>query len=344
MDAADIVKDAKGRIVTSRRKMLAQWAQLCGDRAKAAAKTGFGAQIASNLVNMMRKYENADWQSQALDVVMESPVYRLVDVAISNDPALDYTDELVRQLLRWFKEDFFRWVNKLNCEACGNDDQDSIIALGARRAYSQDHFAGQANVVERYRCQKCSAEYEFPRYNNPARLLQTRKGRCGEWNNCFVLLLVSLGLDVRYVWNAEDHVWCEYFSANLKRWVHLDSCENSFDNPLLYNDGWGKRMSYTFAIHKYYILDVSKKYLDTTKPERHIPRNKVSDQDLTALLLSLNAARLTSISIDAEFLDITSKLVCDNHFSSGKITTLTDNPCRQSGAPSWTAKRGENGK
>lgn len=53
--------------------------------------------------------------------------------------------------------------------------------------------------------------------------------------------------DRRLVWNAEDHVWNEYWSPVLRRWIHLDSCERVRDEPLLYDRGWGKKMSYILA-------------------------------------------------------------------------------------------------
>ena len=35
-----------------------------------------------------------------------------------------------------------------------------------------------------------------------------------------------------------DHVWAEYYSAAQRRWVHLDPCEDAYDQPLLYEVSW----------------------------------------------------------------------------------------------------------
>ena len=40
----------------------------------------------------------------------------------------------------------------------------------------------------------------------------------------------------------------------------MDPCEASFDRPLLYEAGWGKKLSYVIAIGTSGFVDVSRRY------------------------------------------------------------------------------------
>jgi peptide-N4-(N-acetyl-beta-glucosaminyl)asparagine amidase len=81
------------------------------------------------------------------------------------------------------------------------------------------------------------------------------------------------------VWNSEDHVWNEYWSDALGHWVHLDSCEGSWNQPLLYELGWGKKQAYCIAVGRHGVEDVTRCYADDWMScwER---RRRFDEQDL----------------------------------------------------------------
>jgi peptide-N4-(N-acetyl-beta-glucosaminyl)asparagine amidase len=73
-----------------------------------------------------------------------------------------------------------------------------------------------------------------------------------------LLVLRAVGLDARHVTDSADHVWCEYFSSALARWVHVDACEEAWDTPLLYEGGWGKELAYVFGCSRHGVTDVTR--------------------------------------------------------------------------------------
>ena len=259
---------------------------------------------------------------------------------------LGYSDALVRELLAWFKRDFFSWADGAWCAACGLEAK---APLGARPPSAEErrHLAAR---VEAFRCEACGRECRFPRYNCPVQLLRTRRGRCGEFANCFCLILRALGYEARWCLDLTDHVWCEFWSGDQDRWVHLDPCEDCWDEPHLYEKGWGKKLTYVLGFSRLGVQDVTRRYT-ARWGEVRARRSLCPEATLAEALRSSTAAvRRTHEPATAALWDgrdaeeRAALLAPPPGPQAAAAASEEDLPGRQSGSVEWRAARKELGE
>lgn len=221
-------------------------------------------------------------KSVPVETLEEKAAVALAKVGNFTPSNSDQDYAFLLQLLFWFKTSF-RWVHAPDCDGCGNETVSHGMGVPDP---SETRFG--ASRVELYRCRTCSRITRFPRYNDPLKLLETRKGRCGEWANCFTLYCRAFGYDSRLIMDFTDHVWTECFLPSLGRWMHLDPCEGIYDNPLLYEKGWNKNLSYIIAIARDGAYDVTKRYTRKWHEVLH-RRNLTSEPALSSFLSDMRS-------------------------------------------------------
>lgn len=296
------------------------------------------------------EYESAALKNKALAAIPLAMLHANA-LAAGGDPfrrPLQFHDTLLRELLAWFKRDFFVWVNNPPCDGCGSTD--TKIVGGVAPTVSE--AAGKASRVEVYGCKMCPKQTRFPRFNDPGVLLETRRGRCGEWANCFTLCCVAMGFESRYVMDWTDHVWTEVWSPAQERFIHLDSCENAADTPLMYEGGWGKKLSYVIAFGRNHCVDVSRRYTRNFENEMLSRRQSVPEQILIQQIASLNQqlcrnglsapVRQSQERMRQEQFELHSLTVLKDA-GGGMNIQASERQGRISGDAAWKRARGEDG-
>lgn len=281
------------------------------------------------------------------------PIERLrseaTELQQSSSPLPCQEDALAQVLVQWFKKEYFKWADPIKCPRCNGKTE-----LGAMVRPTDYELAGGAGRVELHLCTSefgpCEGNTRFPRFHDPTYLMRSRVGRCGEWANLFTLFLRAVGLRARYVWNVEDHVWNEYFSPAAGRWLHIDSCEAARDQPLLYDRGWGKKMSYAIAFSVEGAVDVSRGYVqDSTEMFKR--RNLAPEAALAQQLMNITterrrhlpATRKAELEVEDELEQAWLAASDERAQLEAKELAAEPEPARISGTQEWKEARGEAG-
>lgn len=245
---------------------------------------------------------------------------------------------LLLELLKWFKSDFFKWVDSPSCEHCS--PKNSLKHEGMTEPCEEELRYG-ATRVEAWRCDGCQSLVRFPRYDDPERLLETRRGRCGEWANCFTLIATALGYQARLVVDWTDHVWTEVWYND--KWHHCDPCEACLDAPLTYEVGWGKKLTYIVAFGQQEVVDVTARY---TRDWASVlaRRTALSEEHLAKIIEDADSLLRGPLPAPAWRQQEESELQSCKTQPEGVCSLSAAELCgRTSGSAEWRQERGELG-
>ena len=280
------------------------------------------------------KYEDSKFQEKALGCI---PLKRLSDAAMKSSKSenLTFHEHFLKAVMKWFKTEFFKWVD---CKPCSRLGCNGPTRSSGYVQPTSDDIRYGASVVEKHECTVCRSFVLFPRYNDPSKLLETREGRCGEWANCFTGICRALGYDARFINDNTDHVWTEIYSHHLKRWIHCDACENAWDRPLVYEQGWKKKLSYIIAFSKDEVVDVTFKY---TINRNDVKSRRVDEKSVVSKITEIN----NLFHHPPEFRKALNKRLAAELIATMIPVTVGDEVYegRISGSAEWRQNRGEIG-
>ncbi|XP_037821916.1 peptide-N(4)-(N-acetyl-beta-glucosaminyl)asparagine amidase [Lucilia sericata] len=236
-------------------------------------------------------------------------------------------DLILVELVNWFNTEFFEWINNIPCKVCGSEESK------LKRTQTEGECRVEVGMC-------CGQETKFYRYNDIAQLLVSRKGRCGEYANCFTFLCRCLDFEARIVHSLFDHVWTEVYSESQLRWLHIDPSDNVVDSPLMYQHGWKRNIDYVFAYSCDDIQDVTWRYCNNHK-ETLLKRRFCTENELIEAIIAIRKKRQMHLSEERKKILSQRCMLELIELTVERPPTENELKGRSSGSLTWRQSRGE---
>ena len=128
--------------------------------------------------------------------------------------------------------------------------------------------------------------------------------------------------------------------------MHCDSCEPLYDSPLVYESGWGKQLSFIFALESTQVVDVIKRY--SRKDQVLQTRNReIPEFLLSHCISSINSRIRSRLPILQQQILLIEQAAEQVDLKNAKIlrpsAATTEKIGRESGSIEWRTSRAEVG-
>lgn len=177
-------------------------------------------------------------------------------------------------------------LGQITCQAKDDESSDDCVYAELRQCKA---------------CGKKSKFFQYSRFHGPLALFETKNnreglmGQCEEFSRAGHGLLSLLGYEVRYVLDFTDHVWVEVRlpPGPDGEWIHADPSEGVLDSPLMYETGWGKKLTAIFAFTPTHVEHITAKY--TKDYEATVRRRGFTEENLQDVLSKVNQRLSTEL-------------------------------------------------
>lgn len=225
-----------------------------------------------------------------------------------SDASGDELRRRVKKVLMALKKSyaFYKQGCILSADSSATCNMKAASDLVGRIGCSEQDIKSKADCVhsELRKCKSCESAdgekkpqfFEYSRLHGPLALFQTAQtrnsimGQCEEFSRAGYAVLSFLGYKARYILDFTDHVWLEVQLPGADgeaQWVHADPSEGVLDNPLMYEKGWGKKLTMVFAFTPSGVEHVTRRY--TAHYGQTVIRRRIRESALQSTLDEVNA-------------------------------------------------------